>query len=169
MSFATGSERIYIFFYGQNNSYGYMSNFYEAKFIDLYAEFKHVEQYMHYKKALLFNDKDTADKIIKNPSASYAKKMGRSVKNFDEKVWSEHKIDIVEKGLYLKFSQNDDLKNQLLSTGSKILVEASPIDRIWGIGRSISAATEDVKNNKMSSWGQNLLGLSLMKIRKTLE
>ena len=65
------------------------------------------------------------------------KDLGRKVHNFDGTVWDKNKISIVLDGNLAKFSQNEKLKSMLLSTGDKILVEASPYDKIWGIGRSV--------------------------------
>ena len=74
-------------------------------------------------------------------------------------------MHIVTKGCLLKFSQNPNIKQYLLSTGDRILVEASPFDRIWGIGYIASNAVKVEK----SKWGQNLLGKCLMKVREILK
>lgn len=88
----------------------------------------------------------------------------RKIKNFDKKLWDQHKFNIVKKGNYYKFSQNSDLKNILLNTGNKILTEASSYDNIWGIGFSeLDAVTTDP-----SKYGENLLGKVLMDVRSEL-
>jgi ribA/ribD-fused uncharacterized protein len=115
-----------------------------------------------YKKALLFNDATTAKKIMAQSSARKVKELGRLIKNFDEIEWDKHKLNIVVNGNMLKFSQHPELKDQLLKT-TGLLVEASPYDRIWGIGYS----TKNADNNK-DNWGQNLLGRSLMYVREKL-
>ncbi|KAM3422687.1 hypothetical protein BST61_g174 [Cercospora zeina] len=92
------------------------------------------EQYMMYHKAMLFNDPSIASQIMQTTSPKLHKGLGAKVKNFDEKVWNEHKEGIVENGNWLKFTQDKEPKKRLLSTGDKELVEASPFDRIWGIG-----------------------------------
>ena len=123
------------------------------------------EQYMMYQKALLFKDQDHADKILKAKDPKTIKALGRMVRNFDAGVWDTHKQEIVLQGNILKFSQNPELKQYLISTGNKILVEASPYDSIWGIGmRAGSAGICDPKNWK----GQNLLGFLLMEARERI-
>ncbi|SUY42887.1 NADAR family protein [Clostridium perfringens] len=87
------------------------------------------------------------------------------VKNFNENIWNERKIDIVVKGNIEKFSQNEELKKFLLNTKNKIIVEASPYDSIWGVGLSVN--NENITNpNKWS--GKNLLGFALMEVRDFL-
>jgi ribA/ribD-fused uncharacterized protein len=89
--------------------------------------------------------------------------LGREVKNFNIEVWKKHADQVVEDANYLKFSQNEDLREVLLSTGDKILVEASPDDKIWGIGFN----SEDAEGRE-SEWGNNGLGKALMKVRERL-
>ena len=91
------------------------------------------EQYMMAQKAWLFKDIEIFSKILDATDPKEIKSLGREVKNFDPKKWNEHKFEIVVKGNLGKFGANKELKNFLLSTGDKILVEASPYDKIWGI------------------------------------
>ena len=94
------------------------------------------------------------------------KKLGRKVRNFDSQLWDAHKYDIVVKGNKAKFSQNPELKAFLLSTGDAILVEASPYDRIWGIGMNRELA----QRLPVEQWnGENLLGCALMEVRDWLQ
>lgn len=90
------------------------------------------------------------------------KALGRQVRGFDAKVWDEVKFSVVLNASYLKFSQNASLRDFLLQTGSKILVEASPVDKIWGIGMS---ASDENAQNPVKWRGQNLLGFALMRAR----
>lgn len=123
------------------------------------------EQYMMYKKAKLFNDKEIAKRILDEKDPSNQQKLGREIKNFDQTVWNNNKLGIVWYANYLKFSQHEDLKIRLLATKNKILAEASPYDLVWGIGyRATDEMALDDKNWK----GQNLLGNTLMSIRTTL-
>ena len=89
------------------------------------------EHYMMAGKASLFGDEETLQKILMIPDPRIAKRLGRSVQGFDEELWCEHRLDIVMRGNEAKFSQNPELLTFLLSTGSSILVEASPFDLIW--------------------------------------
>ena len=113
-------------------------------------------------KALLFGDKETAKKIMKTQLPGEQKSLGRSVKNFDRNIWDQHCMSIVIKGNYAKFSQDGVLKKQLLHTGNRIIVEASPYDKIWGIGMlENDPGIEDPTNWK----GLNLLGNAIMTVR----
>jgi ribA/ribD-fused uncharacterized protein len=118
---------------------------------------------MMYQKAMLFNDQDIAKQILTANTPAAVKQLGRRVDNFDEDQWKTHSSDIVRKGNLLKFTQNPELKALLLATGDKILVEASPYDKIWGIGKTEANAMA----NK-DSWGLNLLGLALIEVRDQL-
>ena len=122
------------------------------------------EQYMMSMKAIIFKDYDTLEKILNAKSPNEVKKLGRSVCNFIEAEWDKNKYKIVVDGNTAKFSQNEKLKKKLLDTGSKILVEASPYDRIWGIGFN-----DDTALQNKDKWGQNLLGLALMEVRTKLK
>lgn len=124
-----------------------------------------MEQYMMYQKAILFGDKESADKIMKETDPAKIQKLGRGVKNFDTEMWDEFKYGIVCYGNYLKFSQNETLKKWLKSTGDSILVEASPYDGVWGV--KMNEADPNIDNPDM--WrGQNLLGFALMQVRDEL-
>jgi ribA/ribD-fused uncharacterized protein len=92
------------------------------------------EHFMMAEKARLFGDEDLRAQILKAASPKAAKQLGRQVKNFKEEVWQESRFQFVVEGNHAKFSQNRELERFLLGTGSKVLVEASPVDRIWGIG-----------------------------------
>ena len=90
------------------------------------------------------------------------KALGRKVRNFDPQVWDKLKYSIVLNGNYYKFTQNKEMMDFLLSTGDKILVEASPVDTIWGIG----LGKENEKAKNVAMWrGKNLLGFALMEVR----
>lgn len=121
------------------------------------------EQYMMYHKAILFKDDEVAAKILLSDEPREQKELGRSVKNFDEKIWNKNKEKIVYNGNYLKFTQNEDLKEYLIDTNPYELVEANRYDKIWGIG--MFAYDDNILNT--SKWGQNLLGKTLMKVRNT--
>lgn len=141
------------------------SNWYPVKFSENDVEFSNTEQYMMAGKAKLFNDLESYEKILQTSDPKKCKSLGRKVKNFDEKTWRVHRCDIVTQGCYLKFSQNENLKKEILSTKDRELVEASPFDRIWGIGMSKSEA----ENTNRENWkGSNLLGVCLMRARERI-
>jgi ribA/ribD-fused uncharacterized protein len=123
---------------------------------------------MMLQKALLFSDFEIARKVLDVTSTgrkdmSSVKALGRKVKNFDDAVWNKHREQIVLCGNLLKFTQNEELKEKLLATGEKMIVEASPRDRIWGIGFGEKNALE-----RIDKWGLNLLGKALVETRKQL-
>ncbi len=127
--------------------------------------FGSAEHFMMAEKARLFADKAMLEEIVAAKSPALAKKLGRYVANFDDQIWLQHRWDIVVRGNLAKFSQHDDLKAFLLHTGERILVEASPFDRIWGIGMAMSNPDAE----KPENWsGLNLLGFALMEVRNTL-
>jgi ribA/ribD-fused uncharacterized protein len=128
--------------------------------------YKTAEHWMMAKKAKLFNDDEVLAKIIKANSPAEAKKLGREVKNYDDKLWLANRYEIVKEGNYHKFNQNAALKTFLINTNDRVLVEASPVDPIWGIG--MASDHKDVLNPE--KWkGLNLLGFALMEVRDELK
>lgn len=128
--------------------------------------FPTAEHYMMVRKAMLFNDVDTAKRILKTESPKDAKRLGRQVKNFEEDLWVKHRKSIVLDGNTYKFTQNDSLRNFMLSIpkGTKF-AEASPFDKVWGIGLRES----DPRSRDMSKWeGLNILGEVLTEVRENL-
>ncbi|WP_233218997.1 NADAR family protein [Adhaeribacter arboris] len=123
------------------------------------------EHWMMAQKAHLFGDSDAFDKIVKARTPGEAKAIGREVKNFDDSVWEEQRFEIVVNGSLQKFGQHQDLQEFLINTKDRILVEASPVDNIWGIGLSV----DDKKAENPEHWeGLNLLGFALMETRDIL-
>ena len=142
-----------------------LSQWYPCRFEvdgDIYTS---AEQYMMAEKAKLFGDIETRSKILNTAEPRKCKALGRKVKNFDKDVWDENKRHIVEDANIKKFIQNDDLREYLLSTGDKVLVEASPTDCVWGIG--LGKNNPDALNP--TKWrGENLLGFALMTAREVI-
>jgi ribA/ribD-fused uncharacterized protein len=129
-------------------------------------DFNCVEQYMMAAKAFTFNDWSTMTAILKSSSPREQKALGRKVKLYNDEVWNKIRFDVVYKGCMEKFSQSPSLKEALINTGDKILVEASPEDPIWGIG--LHWNDDDVLNEAL--WkGQNLLGKVIMKVRNDIK
>ncbi|AZB24090.1 MULTISPECIES: NADAR family protein [Chryseobacterium] len=141
------------------------SQWFTGKFEENGIVYKTAEHYMMAGKARLFNDAEILEKILQASTPNQVKALGRKVKNFDPNVWNEHKYEIVKQGNLLKFSQNNKYKDFLLSTGDKILVEASPYDTVWGIGM---LETDPRAENPLLWNGENLLGFALMEVRDEL-
>ena len=141
------------------------SQWHKCKFSDEGIIFTSAEQYMMYHKAKTFNDTEIAMKILKSSDPSVQKKLGRSVRGYKEDIWNEKRLSVVAMGNYLKFSQNRDLKEEILGTGNKIFVEGSPYDRIWGVGLDCT----DIRILDEKHWdGMNLLGKALMMAREKI-
>jgi ribA/ribD-fused uncharacterized protein len=139
-----------------------LSQWWQSSFKEGHRTFCCEEQYMMAYKARLFGDDHAEEKIMKSVDPKEIKTIGRTVKRFDESIWNEQKYSTVVMGNYHKFMQNDEMKKFLLNTGDKIMVEASPTNKIWGIGLS----ADDPKAKEVCSWrGQNLLGFALMEVR----
>jgi ribA/ribD-fused uncharacterized protein len=127
--------------------------------------FRTAEHFMMYRKAKLFGDEKAAADILGAPNPGAVKALGRAVRGFDQGVWEAHRRSIVVEGNLAKFSQSDPLREFLLSTGKRVLVEASPVDRIWGVGL---AADHEHIENPLEWRGLNLLGFALMDVRAQL-
>ena len=159
--FPNKKEMDYVFFSASSSPF---SNWYPSKFSVSGETYVCMEQFLMKRKADLFRDTETGKKIMASSDPKIHKKLGREVKGFDEAVWKAQREVIVYEGLYAKFSQNPELRKKLAQTGDALLVEASPWDSIWGIGMSAENALKTPK----SSWGQNILGKTLTKVRNDL-
>jgi len=138
------------------------SNWHPSPFTHDGVQYNCSEQYMMHQKALLFGDTEVAQLIMETDSPRAQKMLGREVRNFDPKVWSENCISIMVDGCLSKFEQNPALGAQLLATGKTAVVEASPYDKVWGIGMT----ADDPRATDPTQWeGQNLLGHVLMEVR----
>lgn len=152
----------FVFFWKDNEENGYLSNWYRRKFVIDDFEYLHVEQYMMAQKAKLFHDSARYTAILRATNPWECKDLGRQVTPFDAKTWNAVKYDVVKDGNRAKYEQNPDLKKLLLATGNAVLAEASPKDKVWGIGLDAQTAA----STDMSEWpGQGLLGLALMELR----
>lgn len=152
----------YVFFWGGPFSQWFASSFRDEKGIT----YSCAEQYMMAQKALLFGDVDIYNQILSTDNPKQQKALGRKVRNFDPKKWDIVCKDIVKQGNMAKFSQNPKLKQMLRETGDRKLVEASPYDKIWGIG----LGENDPRIHDEKNWqGKNYLGEVLMEVRDLLK
>jgi ribA/ribD-fused uncharacterized protein len=166
-----GARPKYVFFWGHTaNASGDLgkecfSQWFPVPFQADGRSFATAEHYMMFRKAMLFGDEQNAERALAAPTPGAAKALGRSVRNFDEALWTRHRSSIVFDGNLAKFGQNPALATYLLNTKDRVLVEASPVDRIWGVG----LAADDEKIGNPERWrGTNLLGFSLMRVRERL-
>lgn len=165
-----GNRVHFLFFWGHQKSAAgigktCLSQWYESPFEAGGTTYLTAEHYMMAEKARLFGDGDTRAKILASTRPDTAKALGRVVAGFDDRRWAERRFDIVVAANLEKFQQNPDLKTFLLGTGDSVLVEASPVDSIWGIG----LAADDPNAGNPAAWkGLNLLGFALMQVRDRL-
>lgn len=150
----------YYFFYKTRHPF---SNWHPCLFEDEQGnKYNCSEQYMMAQKALLFGDQENFENIMDSSDPRDQKDFGRAVKGFNSKIWEDNAKRIVYEGCKLKFEQNPKLLNELLNTNGKKLVEASPTDRVWGIG----LAEDDPRIHDPKNWrGTNWLGEVLTKLR----
>ena len=130
-----------------------------------FAAYATAEHWMMAEKARLFGDVDAERLAIDAANPALAKAAGRTVRDFDETVWRRERFEIVVRGSVHKFSSSPDLHQYLLRTGDRVLVEASPRDRVWGIG----LGSQNDAAERPAAWrGLNLLGFALMEARARL-
>jgi ribA/ribD-fused uncharacterized protein len=145
---------------------GCLSQWWPAAFTVGDATYPTAEHFMMAGKALLFGDTETADRILQAPHPGAAKALGHQVHRFDEQRWAKRRFEIVVTGNLAKFGQHPELRQFLLATADRVLAEASPRDRVWGIG----LAASDERAASPDHWqGLNLLGFALMEVRHRLQ
>ncbi|SDM40654.1 NADAR family protein [Allokutzneria albata] len=161
----------YLFFWGHRPERdgsvgkGCLSQWWPASFEVDGLIFATAEHYMMWRKAMLFGDESIAEQVLRAGHPKIAKDLGRGVAGFDSAVWERERYEIVVAGNAAKFGAHPDLRRFLLGTGDRVLVEASPLDAVWGIG--LAADHPDAANPDL--WpGLNLLGKSLMDVRAAL-
>lgn len=127
------------------------------------VEYATAEHWMMAAKARLFGDADAERAVLAARTPAEAKKAGRLVRDFDDAIWVRERFGIVVAGSTHKFASDPALRDFLVATGQRVLVEASPLDRIWGIG----LAADDPRAEDPEKWrGPNLLGFALMEARE---
>jgi ribA/ribD-fused uncharacterized protein len=123
------------------------------------------EQYMMYSKAILFGDTKIAFQIMITDLPKEQKALGRQVANFDEVKWNKVARYVVYRANYAKYSQNLDMLVKLFDTGDSLMVEASPYDKVWGIGLT----AEQAALIPYKDWpGKNWLGEMLTRVCEDL-
>ena len=168
--FAQGHRPEYLLFWGHQSpksgvNKSCFSQWFEAEFTVDGIRYRTAEHFMMAGKARLFGDDETCERILAARTPGEAKKLGREIRDFDEAARVAARLDIVTRGNIEKFAQNPALGAFLLGTGHQVLVEASPVDPIWGIGR---AATDPAAQDPREWKGLNLLGFALMAAREAL-
>jgi ribA/ribD-fused uncharacterized protein len=142
-----------------------LSQWWPAPFTVDGAEYATAEHWMMAAKARLFGDAEAERRVLAAAHPAEAKKAGRLVRGFDEGVWERERFGIVVEGSVQKFAAHEELRHFLLNTGERVLVEASPVDRVWGIGLT----ADDEAASHPERWrGLNLLGFALMEARDRL-
>ncbi|MFF0436857.1 NADAR family protein [Streptomyces sp. NPDC004327] len=142
-----------------------LSQWWPSPFVVDGVRYATAEHWMMAGKARLFGDEEAERAALAAPSPAQAKKEGRLVRAFDEEVWRRERFDLVVAGSVHKFASDAALRAFLVGTGSRVLVEASPLDRVWGIG----LAADDPRAADPERWrGENLLGFALMEARERL-
>jgi ribA/ribD-fused uncharacterized protein len=162
----------FIYFWGHTNHHQdavgkfCFSQWYDSPFTVNHITYKTAEHWMMAHKALIFGDYDIYQRILNSNKPGEVKELGRQVKGYDDEVWKRRRFQIVTLGNIHKFNQTQILSDYLLQTDPRILVEASPVDTIWGIG--MSQDDKDIDN--VAAWrGENLLGFALMEARYFLK
>lgn len=169
---ALGNNVKYLCFWGHTKSgtgavtKSCLSQWFDAPFKIDDITYPTAEHYMMAEKARLFNNPKLVNEIIQSSNPGKAKALGRKVIGFSNTLWDQHRTDVVLSANIAKFSQNEALADFLINTDNRILVEASPVDKIWGIG----LAEDDTEATNPLKWeGQNLLGFALMDVRGKLK
>lgn len=142
-----------------------LSQWYVAPFELEGVRYPTAEHFMMAEKARLFGDVEALARVLVAVSPADAKKIGRSVRGYVDTTWAAHRFEAVVRGNVAKFDANAPLRDFLLATGDRVLVEAAPRDVVWGIG----LGRDNPLAREPSRWrGQNLLGFALIEARRIL-
>lgn len=167
----TGARLKYLYFWGHRPQRdgsvgaGCLSQWWPSPFMADGVMYATAEHWMMAGKARLFGDAEAERRALAAGHPKAAKDIGRSVRGFDQAVWERERFALVTEGSVHKFRHHPDLRSFLLGTGDRVLVEASPLDRVWGIG----LAADDERAADPAAWrGLNLLGFALMEARARL-
>ena len=144
---------------------GPFSQWHPCRFVVDGVTYNCAEQFMMAEKARLFRDVEAERRIMAATKPNEQKSAGRRVRGFSDELWLARAKDIVYRGNWAKFSQNPKLYSRLMATQETTLVEASPLDSLWGIGL---AETDPNAQDRASWMGQNWLGEILTQVREDL-
>ncbi|MBP0451705.1 NADAR family protein [Kitasatospora sp. RG8] len=168
---AAGAQPKWLMFWGHRPQRdgsvgpGSLSQWWPSGFTVDGVAYASAEHWMMAGKARMFGDEAIVPRILAARTPAEAKKLGRQVRGFDEPAWAAGRFELVTQGNVAKFGQDEALRAYLLGTASRVLVEASPVDRLWGIG----LAADDERAQRPADWrGENLLGFALMEARTRL-
>ena len=161
----SGQEVDAYFFHRPEEPHGYLSNWYTSPFDLDGMHFSSVEQYIMYRKCMIFGDETSAKAVLATEDTAAQQAIGRKAAGYIGSVWAGMRQMVVLRGLMAKFSQNEDLKQKLLDTGDAYFVECAGSDKIWACGIRLN----DDKRFDASNWtGDNILGFALMEVREML-
>ena len=155
-----------VYFHLPEETNGYLSNWYPARFTLDGLTFCCTEQYIMYRKCIILGDTDAANKIMQTEDPAMHQKIGQGAHGFNATLWSGIRQVVAMRGIYAKFAQNLTLKQKLLATGDAYLVECAHKDKTWACGRGL----EEIERQDISLWsGKNILGFCLMEVRNQLK
>ena len=162
----TGMERKAVFFHKPEEPFGFLSNWYKSPFVLDGTRFTSSEQYIMYRKCLLFGDSVSAMAVLATDDVAKQQAIGRKATGYNEHVWAGSRQIVAYRGLMAKFGQNEELRKQLLATEDAVLVECAASDRVWACGIRLN----DPKRFDASNWtGENILGFALMEVRENMK
>lgn len=162
----SGQEVDALFFHAPKEIHGFLSNWYTSPFDLDGIHFSSVEQYIMYRKCMIFGDETSAKAVLATEDPAMQQSIGRNASGYIGSVWAGIRQMVVFRGLMAKFSQNADLKQKLLDTGDAYLVECSGSDKIWACGIRVN----DDKRFDAANWtGDNILGFALMEVRDAIK
>ena len=155
-----------VFFHKPEEPCGYLSNWYPSPFDLDGIRFSSAEQYIMYRKCMLFGDEPAAKAVLATDDPEKQQAIGRNASGYMEPVWAGARQMAAFRAVMAKFSQNHNLKQKLLDTGDAYLVECAGSDRVWACGIRLA---DDRRYNAANWTGSNILGFLLMEVRKLLK
>lgn len=162
----SGQKMNAVYFHKPNEPYGFLSNWSPSPFELDGQSFTSVEQYIMYRKCKVFGDEKCASAVLATDDVAAQQAIGRAASGYNEHIWGGMRQMVAFRALMAKFTQNEDLRQQLLQTGDAVLVECASSDRVWACGVRLN----DEKRFDASNWkGDNILGFALMEVREKLK